>query len=115
MNEYYERAKKGWMSGDIDLMLGAFADDFVYDDAIDGRITKAQFADYYRELPDGELVVSDEVEQEAKGETTTWFWWAWKRPGETESAQEGAGLARADANGLRSERIAYYKGSGFSA
>lgn len=108
MNEYYERAKKGWMSGDIDLMLGAFADDFVYDDAIDGRITRAQFADYYRGLPDGELVVSDEVEQEAKGETTIWFWWAWKRPGGTEWTQEGAGLARADANGLRSERIAYY-------
>jgi hypothetical protein len=109
LNDCYERAKKGWISGDIDLMLGAFADDFVYDDPIDGRITKAQFADYYRGLPDGELVFSDEVEQEAKGETSTWFWWAWKRPGETGWAQEGSGLARSDANGLHSERITYYK------
>ena len=97
------------MSGDVDLMLGAFADDFVYDDAIDGRIAKEQFADYFRGLPDGETLISDEVEQVTKDETKTWFWWAWKRAGETEWAQEGAGLVRADADGIHSERIAYYK------
>ena len=97
------------MTEDVDLMLGACADDFVYDDALDGRITKAQFADYYRGLPDGETVISDEAVREAEGETTLLYWWAWKRPGETEWAQECAGLARADAGGVHSERIAYYK------
>ena len=109
MSGHYESFKKGWMSEDIDMMLGACADDFVYDDAIDGRIAKAQFADYFRGLPDGELVLSDEVVQEAEGETTAWYWWSWKRPGETEWAQEGSGLTRADADGIHLERIAYYK------
>jgi hypothetical protein len=109
VSDHYEKFMKGWMSEDIDMMLGACADDFVYDDPIDGRITKAQFADYFRGLPDGELVVSDEAVQETKGETTAWAWWAWKRPGETEWAQEGAAVTRADADGVHSERIAYYK------
>ena len=109
MNVHLENLKKGWMSEDIDMMLGACADDYVYDDPYDGRMTKAQFADYYRGLPDGELVITDEAVQEAEGQTTLLYWWAWKLPGETEWVQEGAGLARADASGVHSERIAYYK------
>jgi hypothetical protein len=109
VNQHLEKLKQGWMSEDLDMMLNACADDYVYDDPFDGRITKAQFADYFRGMPDGELVITDEAVQEAEGETTYLYWWAWKSPGETESAQEGAGLARADAGGVHSERIAYYK------
>jgi hypothetical protein len=109
MGDHLDSFNEGWMNEDIDMMLGAMADDFVYDDPIDGRITKAKFADYYRGLPDGELVISDELVQETNGEQTEWYWWAWKRPGEREWAQEGAGLARADEDGVHSERITYYK------
>jgi hypothetical protein len=105
-----EKSAKGWEIRDLDMILDACADDFVYDDPYDGRMTKAQFAAYLRAFPEGdELVVSHVVLQEARGETTAWGWWAYKRSGETEWAQEGADLVRSDADGVHSQRIAYYK------
>ncbi len=34
---------RGWMTGDLDMIQDACAEDFVYDDALDGRVTKAKF------------------------------------------------------------------------
>jgi hypothetical protein len=34
---------QGWLTGDLDMIQDACAGDFVYDDAVDGRVTKAQF------------------------------------------------------------------------
>ena len=71
MSGHMEKFKKGWEIDDLDMILNACADDFVYDDPYDGRMTKAQFADYFRGFPEGdELVMSDVVLQEAGGETT---------------------------------------------
>ena len=104
---------KGWEDEDIDMMLDACAEDFVYDDPYDGQITKAEWADYFSGLPDGELEAWDEVLKEADGEETHWLWWAWKPKGATEWAQEGATLTKAGPDGVHSSRQAYYKGTGF--
>ena len=89
------------------------ADDFVYDDPYDGRMTKAEFADYYSELEDGELVLNDEMVPEADGAETHWIWWAWKPKGATEWTNEGCSLTKAGPDGVHSSRQAYYKGAGF--
>jgi len=109
VSDHLKKFTEGWMTDDLDMLLSGCADDFVYDDPVDGRITKAQFADYYRGLPDGESEHDAEMVQEAEGGETHWIWWAWKPAGETEWAQEGSALTKADADGVHSMRIAYYK------
>jgi hypothetical protein len=104
---------RGWKDDDLDMILDACADDFVYDDPYDGRMNKAEFADYYRTLEDGESSVCDEMVKEAGGEEIHWIWWAWKPTGASEWTNEGASLTKAGPNGVHSSRQAYYKGTGF--
>ena len=116
MSSHLEKFMQAWDDDDLDTMLAACADDFVYDDPFDGRMTKEEFADYYRGLSDDvETEHSGEVVQEADGGATHWLWWAWKPTGASGWAQQGAALTQADADGVHSMRIANYKGSGFSA
>ena len=63
-----EKFMEGWFTDDLDMILSACADDFVYDDAMDGRFTKAEFPGYWRGLPDGDADHSDAVLQEVDGE-----------------------------------------------
>jgi hypothetical protein len=110
-----EKWLKGWDDGDVDAILSACADDFVYDDPYDGRMDKAEFAEYFHEIPDGEWLDSDFVAQVADGEETHWFWWAWKPKGASEWAIEGCSLTKAGPDGVHSSRQAYHKGAGFRA
>jgi hypothetical protein len=60
---------QGWLTGDLDMIQDACAGDFVYDDAVDGRVTKAQFPEYYGAHPgDGDF--DDIVVKEADGVET---------------------------------------------
>ena len=43
-----EEYLQGWMTDDLDMVQDACAEDFVYDDPYDGRITKAQFPENRR-------------------------------------------------------------------
>jgi hypothetical protein len=113
VNEHIEKFMKGWNTDDLDMLLDACADDFVYDDPYDGRMTKAEFADFYRVLEDGEYLDSDEVSMEEGDQTTHWTWWAWKPKGATEWTIEGCSLTKAGPDGVHSSRQAYYKGTGF--
>ena len=103
-----EKFMEGWFTDDLDMVLGACADDFVYDDAMDGRFTKAEFADYWRGLPDGDGDHSDAVVQEVDGEETGWIAWAWKPEGAADWTQEGTALTKAGPDGVHSMRVAYY-------
>ena len=103
----------GWRTGDAQMILQSIADDFVYDDPVDGRFRKAEFAAYLKtmfasEAPfvtsAGDTVfeeISDVVVREQDGELTAWGWW------QTASV-EGAGLVRVGPKGVRSEKTAYY-------
>ena len=68
MSSQLEKFMEGWFGDDLDMILGACADDFVYDDAMDGCFAKAEFADYWRGLPDGEGEHTDAMVQEVDGE-----------------------------------------------
>jgi hypothetical protein len=50
MSSHLDAFLEGWRKGDADMILQAIADDFVYDDPIGGRFTKAEFAPYLERL-----------------------------------------------------------------
>jgi hypothetical protein len=108
---YAESYMQGWATGDLDMIQGACAEDCVFDDPYDGRITKAQFPEYWETHPgDIEGGFSDSVVQEADGIETAWAWWHWAPKGGTEEeTQMGSVLMKADADGLHSVRLAYYR------
>jgi hypothetical protein len=101
---------EGWRRGDARMILSAVTDDFVHDDAADGRFTRVEFAAYLERLfatgltPEGFESITDVVTCEHDGEETTWGWW------KTRAAPvvEGAGLVKARADGVYLERVTYY-------
>jgi len=46
MSTFLDMYLEGFRKGDAEMILRALADDFVYDDPVDGRFTKAEFAAY---------------------------------------------------------------------
>ena len=104
-----EKFVKGWIVDDLDMILDACADDFVYDDPHDGRMSKAEFAEYYRALPKYERAFSDEMVQEIDGTWTHYGWWRFRPEGSSEWAYEGCSLTKAGPDGVHSSRQAYYK------
>ena len=50
MSEHLDMYLEGFRKGDAEMILRALADDFVYDDPVGGRFTKAEFAAYLGEL-----------------------------------------------------------------
>lgn len=76
----------GWRTGDAEMILQSVADDFVYDDPVDGRFPKAEFAVYLEKMfaseapfvtSAGDTIfeeISDVVAQERDGELTAWGW-----------------------------------------
>lgn len=109
MGRHVDLWLEGWRKGDAQMVLSAVSDDFVYEDAHDGRFTKAEFAAYLEELfatestPDGFETITDVVRAEKDGEETTWGWWT-----TLAVPAEGAGLVKARADGVYLERVAYY-------
>jgi hypothetical protein len=110
MSLHLDLYKEGWRTGNTELILQALADDFVYDDPVDGRFTKAEFGSYLETLSasdeasggdEGFEIHTEEVLQEKDGEETAWVWF--KTP-----TTEGAALKKAGADGVRLERLAYY-------
>jgi hypothetical protein len=98
---------QGWMTDDLDMVQGACAEDFVYDDPYDGQITKAQFPDYWQSMAgDGDF--DDTVMEETDGVETGFAWWHWTPEGAPDE-QTGCMFMKADADGLHSARLAYYK------
>ena len=113
MSEHLDAYKEGWRRGDAEMILRAVADDFIYDDPIDGRFAKAEFGTYLKELFAGHETGSgaspdevfeshsEEVTQEKDGEETAWVWFK-------TATEEGAALKKAGPDGVRLERLAYY-------
>jgi len=113
MGTQLDKFLDGWTEKDMGMMLDACADDFVYDDPYDGRITKAEWPDFFRRIPEGGAEFTDEFTIDDEGGQTDWFWWVWTTEGATEPDQEGSGLAKAGPDGVHSIKFAYYKGTGF--
>ena len=109
MGRHVDLWLEGWRRGDAQMVLSAVTDDFVYEDALDGRFTRTEFATYLEELfatestPEGFETITDVVSSEKDGEETTWGWWT-----TLAVPAEGAGLVKARADGVYFERVAYY-------
>jgi hypothetical protein len=109
MGRHVDRLLEGWRKGDAQMILSAVTDDFVYEDPVDGRLAKAEFAAYLEELlatestPEGFETITDVVTSEKDGEETAWGWWR-----TLAAPQEGAGLVKARPEGVYLERITYY-------
>jgi hypothetical protein len=113
LHDWLDTFLDGWRRGDADLILRSLADDFIYDDPVDGRFEKAGFAMYLHEmLGSGEALVpapggaafediTDVATHEEDGELTAWGWWR-------TASEEGAGLVKVGSGGVRLEKTAYY-------
>jgi hypothetical protein len=109
MSEYFDRYMEGWTKGDVELLLSACAEDFVLDDAIDGRFTKAELPAYLGSLGGGALKITDVVTQEIGGLETAWCWWSLEAPtGASLASQEGAALAEVGQDGVHWQKVTYY-------
>jgi hypothetical protein len=109
MSEQFDRYMEGWVKGDVKMVLSACADDFVFDDPIDGRFTKADVGVYLESLPEGALEVTDVVTEEAGGVETAWCWYNLEAPtGSAVVSQEGAAVAKVGRDGVHSQRVTYY-------
>lgn len=106
---------EGWTAGDADTILEALAEGFVFDDPNAGRISRADFADYFAGFKaevaelrgagqDGPFMRLTEILAKADGEGLTASCW-WTIPG---TELQGSGLIKVEPDGVRSERIAYY-------
>ena len=90
--------------------LSAITEDFVFEDPVDGRLTRAEFEVYLEEqlgtgsTPAGFEAITDVVTAETDGEETTWGWWRTL----TDPGQEGAGLVKARPDGVYLERVTYF-------
>ena len=110
MGRHVDLWLEGWRKGDAQMVLSAVTDDFVYEDAVDGRFAKAEFAVYLEDLfatestPEGFETITEVVRSEKDGAETTWGWWTTLAAPQ----QEGAGLVKARPDGVYFERVAYY-------
>jgi hypothetical protein len=54
MSEHLEAFLEGWRRGKAEMILRAVADDFAYDDPVDGHFPKTEFAAHPEEAFSGE-------------------------------------------------------------
>jgi len=96
----------------IELVLGALADGFTFDDsALPEPVTKATMADYMaswaermRALSgDWRYENSDEVIRDRDGVLLRWKWWRF-----TGTNLQGSAFTKTTDDGMITERIAYY-------
>ena len=107
---------EGWTAGDVETILAALRETFVFDDPNTGRIPKADFAAYFSGFRDqiasnrggaaheGPFMRLTEVVVKEEGDGLTASCW-WEIPG---TDLQGSGLIKVEGDGVRSERIAYY-------
>jgi hypothetical protein len=110
MSELLDRYMEGWTKGDAEMLLGACAEDYVYDDPIDGRFTKADIGAYLESLPEGSLEFADVVSGEIGGLETAWCWYRLNAPtGSAVVSQEGAAVTKVGPDGVHSSKVTYYE------
>jgi hypothetical protein len=109
MSELFDRYVEGWVKGDVEMLVSACADDYVYDDPIDGRYTRADIGEYLGSLPAGSLKITEVVSKESDGPGTAWLWFNLKAaPASDVVSQEGAAFNRVGPDGVHLTRVTHY-------
>ncbi len=106
---------EGWTNGDADKLVGSLSDGYVLDDPNEGKVGKADFANYLAGMREavasmrgedysGPLMELTEVTtREDGGVLTAWCWWS--IPG---TVLQGAGLIKVSDSGVQSEKLTFY-------
>lgn len=106
---------EGWVKGDAETIMKATAEDYSLDDPNYGVVSRNALSSYLSDLkqtvasicdgrvPDPFIELSEVLTQETDGVLTAWCWWV-----VPDTEIEGGGLIKADATGVRSERLTYY-------
>ncbi len=106
---------QGWTEGAAQTILRVATDDYVFDDPNTGQIARADFGSYMDDLKKivasirGEgysgpfMEITEATVREDDDGLTAWCWWS--IPG---TPIQGSGVIKANNNGVRHERIAYY-------
>jgi hypothetical protein len=110
---------EGWRSMNVELVLGALADGFTFDDpALPKPVTAATMADYMASWEkrmrglsgDWHYENSEEVVRDRDGVLLRWKWWRF-----TGTNLQGSALTKTTDDGMITERIAYYVASNVEA
>jgi hypothetical protein len=101
MNEHLDRYLEGWANGDLEMIVGACAEDFVMDDPAFGRFRKAEYRAYFDAQPEIAPEFTEIVTKEVGGLVTQWGWYK-------QASLEGAFLNKAGPDGVHSTRVTYY-------
>ena len=67
MSEHLDRYLQGWVKGDVEMIASACAEDFVMDDPLYGRFTKAEYRAYFEGQNEERAEFSEIVTEETGG------------------------------------------------
>jgi len=101
MSEHLDRYREGWVKGDLEMIVSACAEDFVLDDPVFGRFTKAEYRAYFEAQPEVVPEFTEIVTGEIGGLEAQWGWYK-------QASLEGAFLNKAGPEGVHSTKITYY-------
>lgn len=101
MSELLDRYLQGWVKGDVEMIASACAEDFVMDDPVYGRFTKAEYRAYFEGQGEERAEFSEIVTAEIGGLETQWGWYK-------QASGEGAFLNKAGPDGVHSTKVTYY-------
>jgi len=115
LTEYLGAYAEGWTKGDVDRILGAAADAFVFDDPNAKQISKGDFKAFFSSMKEtvatlrggayeGPFMELSEVLTMSDGDELTASCW-WEIPG---TSLCGGGLIKVTNDGVLTERITYY-------
>jgi hypothetical protein len=102
----------GWKSMDVEMVLSALADGFVFDDpALPSPVTKASIANYMASWEERINALSgawayensDEVIDDQDGVLLRWKWWRF-----TGTHIQGSAVTKTTDKGMIYERLAYF-------
>ncbi len=114
LEEYLGEYAEGWTKGNLPLIFGALAPDYVLDDpnTETGKVPKEAFPGYFKAFKErvgsrNPFMRIDNVvtSKNDRGELVAWCWWSIGGNGTT---IEGSGFITVGKEGVLSERIAYY-------
>ena len=106
---------KGWINGDVNLILQSLATDYILDDPNSGKISKEMFSEYLENmketvkainggnLPEPFMELTEVVTSEESEMLTAWC--SWSIPN---TSIKGAGLIKVAAAGVYFEQLTYY-------
>jgi hypothetical protein len=110
--ELRQRYIDGWYQMDVDLLLGATAADFIFDDPAEPEpVTRAMLAGYMQRWNrranrlggNNQWILTHELRADKDGILTDWEWWE-----VVDSGLRGAALVLTGDRGVFAERITYF-------